>query len=225
MMISEKTLSTLLNYDLQIAQLRVDYVNKLSADGQNEYEDVIASLEAHYKSSQTLKKGAIAPNFTLNNAFGESVELYDALEYGPVILTFYRGRWCPFCNLYLRILNSSQEYFKNYSAQIIAVSPQTPDNTLQVVTNQNLDFEVLSDIGNKIATDYGVAFEVPLLIITNLEAGGVDIGNYNGGNSTTLPIPSTFIIREDKVVEMAHADADYTRRASPQEILKILDTL
>ena len=188
-------------------------------------QQVTADLEASGQAKQTLQPGDAAPSFALPNATGETVRLDDALAEGPVVLSFYRGGWCPYCSLELRALQEHLEDIHALGAQLIAISPQTPDASLDTAEKQHLDFEVLSDEGNAVTHRYGLVFQVPNALKALYEQFGIDLPAANGDDSWTLPIPATFVLDPAGTVRYAFAEADYTQRAEPSAILEALRDL
>lgn len=168
--------------------------------------------------------GDLAPNFSLTNALGDTVTLYDELQNGPVVLVWYRGGWCPYCNINLHHLQEELPNFKAHGASMIAISPELPDNSLKTIDKHQLKYEVLSDIGNKVAETYGVVFKLTREVaeIYNNKFG---LNEYNGDTSNTLPLAATYIIRQDKKIEYAFLDIDYRNRAEPAHITSVLRKL
>ncbi len=166
-----------------------------------------------------------APNFTLPNAQGGSVILADLVKKGPVVLAFYRGGWCPYCNLELKALQGMLPQFEQAGATLVAVSPQTPDNSLSTVEKDELSFPVLSDSGNEVASRYGLVWTIPESLRSIYTQFGIDIPVANGDGTFTLPVPGTFVIDRNCVVRYAFADADYTKRAEPSDVLAALRAL
>ena len=174
----------------------------------------------------SLQTGQAAPDFELPNVKGASVSLQKALASGPVVLSFYRGGWCPYCNLELRHLQDFLPQFEAAGATLIAVSPQTPDASLSTKEKDELEFEVLSDVGNKVARDYGLVFTLP----ENLHAmygnpDGINLAKENGDASFELPVPATYLIDKSGTIKYAFAHADYTKRAEPEDVLEALKKL
>lgn len=180
------------------------------------------TLQASDTADKAINTGDTSPDFELPNATGGTVRLYDILGKGPVILNFYRGGWCPFCNLELQALQSRLEEINELGATLIGISPETPDNSLTIAEKHQLGFDVLSDYGNNTARDFGLIFTVyeemrPLYLKWEL-----DVPAFNGVNSWELPVPATYLISTDRVVRAAHVDKDYTKRMEPDLILTAL---
>jgi peroxiredoxin len=186
------------------------------------------SFEKLYTSQiaeNAINVGDIAPDFTLPNVTGDPVTLYEALNSGPVVLSFYRGGWCPFCNLELQALQAQLSEFRALGANLIGISPETPDKSLSAIDNHQLEFEVLSDIGNITARQYGLLFTVYEEMRPLYLKWGLDVPASNGDDSWELPVPATYVIDTDSVVRAAHVDKDYTRRMEPEQILAALQDL
>jgi peroxiredoxin len=185
-------------------------------------DDATDALAASGIAGQAIQAGDRAPAFVLPNALGESVALADALSQGPVVLSFYRGAWCPYCNLELRILQDHLDAIAAAGASLIAVSPMTPDHSLSVAEKHDLGFQVLSDAGNGVARAYGLVFRVDDALNELYLKMGIDLEASNGEESHELPIPATYVIGPDGIVLLGYADPDYTRRLAIDEILAAL---
>jgi peroxiredoxin len=172
-----------------------------------------------------LKAGNKAPNFTLKNAFGKTIELNKELAKGPVVLVFYRGAWCPYCNLHLHALKASLPEFEKYGAQVIAISPQSPDKSAEQVKKDGFPFEVLSDSTSNVMKDYKLYFELPSDLMTVYKEHGLDIEEFNGAGRNGLPTPGAFIIDTKGIIRTMQAEVDYKSRMAPADILKALATL
>ena len=173
----------------------------------------------------SLDVGATAPDFTLPDARGGSVALGDVLRRGPVVLAFYRGGWCPYCNLELRALQAVHAEIEAAGATLVAVSPETPDNSLSTSERLELAFPVLSDEGNRVAERYGLVFTLPEDLRDVYDGFGIDLPKSNGDDTFRLPVPATYVIRTDGTVAWRFADADYTKRAEPADVLAALASL
>lgn len=172
-----------------------------------------------------LDVGEQAPDFTLPNALGEPVRLYDLLEEGPVVLTFYRGAWCPYCNLELKAMTEARPDIKAQGAQLIAVTPQQPDQSLKQVTEDGYPFEILSDLDDTVMKDYNLYFEVSEELDAVYRKMGLNLEAFNGEGRRGLPVPGTFVIDRNGVIRAAFADVDYTRRMEPAAVVEALKRL
>ena len=185
------------------------------------YADGIAEIKNSGILNSALKVGDTAPNFTLNNALNKPISLYNELENGPIILTWYRGGWCPYCNITLHYLQEKLPDFKKVGATLLALTPELPDNSLSTSEKHNLQFTVLSDLANKIGKEYGVVFELTKEVASIYdEAFGLN--KKNGDDSNELPLAATYVIDKNGIIQYAFLDADYRKRAEPRDILKSL---
>ncbi len=170
--------------------------------------------------------GQSAPDFSLPNAYGETVRLQQLLRWGPVVLTFYRGAWCPYCNLQLQALRETEPHFKRYNAQLVAISPQMPDHSLKHIQEKGYPFEVLSDLDNRVMQAYHLYFEISEELNQVYQRKlGLDLAEYNGEGRYGLPVPGTFVIDQDGIVRAAFADTDYRKRMEPRAILEALQQM
>lgn len=188
------------------------------------YADGITSVANSGILENALNVGDKAPNFTLKNALNEPVSLLSELEKGPVVLTWYRGGWCPYCNITLHYLQEKLPEFKNAGATLLALTPELPDNSLSTSEKNNLEFTVLSDVGNIIGKEYGVVFTLTDDVASIYEAG-FGLHEKNGDESNELPLAATYVINTDAVITYAFLDADYRERAEASEILNALNKL
>ncbi len=181
-------------------------------------------LIAQHIKDNALQVGAKVSNFSLNNHSAEQVELADLLNNGPVIISFYRGNWCPYCNLELKALNDHLSEFKTHNAQLVAISPQLPDETLSSAQKNALEFDVLSDINNKVAEQFGLLFTLDERIVALYSQFGIDFEKYYGNKSYTLPLPATYVINQKGIITYAFLNEDYTLRAEPTDVLAALES-
>lgn len=175
--------------------------------------------------AQGLKTGDHAPNFTLPDATGKIVSLSETLTKSPVILTFYRGGWCPYCNLELRAYQRALPEIREAGAKLIAVSPQTPDASLTTKEKDELEFTVLSDVGGKVAHHYDLVFKLQDYLIDLYKQSGLDVPAHNGNDTWELPKPATFVIDQHGTIVFAHVDSDYRNRTEPSQVIKIVKGL
>jgi len=184
-----------------------------------------ATLAAGGQADRAVAAGEAAPSFTLPSATGRVITLAERLAEGPVVLTFYRGAWCPYCNLTLHALQQAHAGIKARGAQLIAISPQIPDESLSLTEKHQLGFDVLSDIGCATATEYGLSFDIDEELAGVYDRLGFEMERVNAGHARTLPLPATFVIAPDGTIAWAFVDTDYTKRAEPADILAALDEL
>lgn len=151
--------------------------------------------------------------------------LDDLLAEGPVVLTFYRGAWCPYCNLALRALQRHHADFAARGARLVAVFPQIPDESLTLTEKHGLAFDVLSDLGSGTAKQYGLAFDLSDGLAAVYDKLGFDLQRVDDGHPRTLPLPATYVIDPDGVIRWAFVDTDYTARAEPADVIATLDAL
>ncbi len=167
--------------------------------------------------------GDKAPDFTLRNASGEAVTLSKLLEEGPVVLSWYRGGWCPYCNIALAALQEQLPAIRDAGASLVALTPELPDKSLDTKQKNELGFEVLSDLNHQVAKDYGIVFKLTPKV-AELYKGFFDLTDYNGkeAGDDSLPLAATYIIGTDGTIQWAFLDADYRKRAEPAEIVAFL---
>ena len=183
-------------------------------------------LIASHAADKALKVGATAPEFLLKDSDGRAISLSDVLRNGPLLLTFYRGVWCPYCNMDLQALQAALPEFQKRGAQLLAISPQTAANSRRSQRENNLSFTILSDPHNEVAAQFGLRFELPdtlqdlyKSVLKN------DLAVVNGDSSWTLPMPARFLIAKNATIRYAEVNPDYTRRPDPEVILPVLDEL
>jgi peroxiredoxin len=173
-------------------------------------------------TERVLKVGEQAPDFTLPNAVGRPVSLGRALEKGPVVVTFYRGIWCPYCNLQLKAYQKVLPQILKLGASLLAVSPQNPDKSQATLLNNFLQYEVLSDSENAVARQFGLVYQVPEWVRSLYLSFGVDLPAFNGDQSWELPIPGTFLVDGERRILLAYADSDPRNRLEPKALLDAL---
>jgi len=184
-----------------------------------------ADLIATGIAEQALSAGQRAPGFSLPDHQGNNVHAAELLSKGPMLINFYRGEWCPYCNLELRAYQSQLNRIHRANASLVAISPMLPDSSLDLAQKNDLAFPVLSDVGNKVAAEFGLVFTVDTRIqAMYLERLGNDLPTLNGDDSFTLPLPATYVIGQDGVIAYAYVNADYRLRADPEDVLAVLET-
>lgn len=198
-------------------QHELDQIRRASADP---VPEETARLIDALRERQYLDRGDRAPDFTLADARGRRVRLADRASEGPVVLTFYRGGWCPYCNAELRAYQRRMPNIRSAGGSLIAVSPEMPDHSLSTAEKNQLEFDVLSDPGLNAAAAFGLVFELPKTLAQRYDSAGLRLPAVNGEPGWRLPVPATFVIDRDLRIELAHVDPDYRRRLEPDDALE-----
>ncbi|RMH15678.1 MAG: AhpC/TSA family protein [Gammaproteobacteria bacterium] len=184
-----------------------------------------AATEALVESNlaeKALKMGDRLPDFELPNATGQIISSQNLLEQGPLVINFYRGAWCPYCNLELRAYQAILPDLNQFGARLVAISPNLPDHSLSSIEKHQLKFEVLSDLGNRYARKCGLVFTLPEAVREVYAGFDIDLSSYNGDDRFELPLPATFVVDASGDIRLRYVNADYTQRLEPG---MVLDTL
>jgi len=183
-----------------------------------------AELIAFGAAERALKVGDKAPAFTLKDPNGNDVSSAGLLAQGPLVVSFYRGVWCPYCNLDLQALEEALPEFERRGARLVAISPQTPVNSRKSARQNALSFPILSDADNDVAAAFRLRFELPdYLIELYKNAGKIDLPGFNGDPSWTLPMPARYVIAPDRTILYAEVNPDYTRRPEPEDMFPAIE--
>jgi len=185
----------------------------------------LKTLIASGIAEKATKQGDAFPDFALPDANGKTISSNELLAESPLVISFYRGAWCPYCNLEINELQKRLPDITAAGGRLIAISPQTPDKSRDQATASQLAFSILSDTGNKLAKQCGLVFTLPQALRPIYEAWEIDIPGHNGDNSYELPIPATYIIDTNGKVQYAYIDMDYTKRLEPDIIIEQLELL
>jgi peroxiredoxin len=181
-----------------------------------------AELIASGAAQRALRAGDKIPSFVLKDANGETVSSSELLSQGPLVVSFYRGVWCPYCNMELQALQEALPAFRELGAQLVAISPQNAVNSRKALRANRLDFPILSDPGNETAAAFGLRFALPDYLIELYKNLKNDLPVFNGDASWTLPMPGRFVIGQDGIIHYAEVNPDYTRRPEPSDMLPAL---
>lgn len=185
---------------------------------------MVADLRAR-GATPGIEVGEPAPRFRAPDAHGDVVDLDALLADGPVVLSFYRGAWCPICSVELRGLREILPELDAAGASLVAISPQGPDDSLALVQSLDLGFRVVSDLDQRIGSDYRLTFELPDDLKALYESLDMALTKANADGSWTLPVPATFVLDRDGIVRARHVDPDYRIRMEPAEILAAVRSL
>ncbi len=218
----EETGSTL---EGELAARRDASADRVPADAKAVMARATEDLSKSGIVEQARGVGDQAPMFELTNALGETVTLPGLLKQGPVVLVWYRGGWCPYCNLTLRAYQEHLDEIGAAGATLVAISPELPDKSLGTKDANELGYQVLSDEGNRVANRYGVVFTLDPALRDVYRGFGIDLPEANGDGSWTLPLAATYVIGTDGEIKWAFVDADYTKRAEPSEVVAALHAI
>lgn len=189
------------------------------------YEARIEELRANFALEKAVGTGDEAPDFSLPDVQGNPVSLSALLQCGPVVVTFYRGGWCPYCNIQLRAYQAILPQMAALGARLVAVSPQLPDGSLTTAETNALTFDVLSDAGNSVARRFGLVYALPEDLRDALRSNNKALPAINGDGSWELPVPATYVIASDGHIAHASIEVDYRKRLEPDAILTALTSL
>jgi peroxiredoxin len=172
-----------------------------------------------------LKGGDVFPGLSLPDQRGRQRDLKAMFTEAPLVVTFYRGGWCPYCSLELRAYQQALSEIERYGAKLVAVSPETPNNTLTTTEKNDLAFPVLSDVQGRLADALGIRFSLSQTIRDLYVKFGHDLPTHNGDGRWSLPIPATYVVAKGGRIALAHVDPDYRNRLEPQAALEALRKL
>ena len=209
----------------ELAAFRQTFMTKAPPEIRDAMARADLALDGSGIAERAAKAGDVAPDFELPDARGRSVHLSNLLADGPVVVSFYRGGWCPYCNLELRALQMAEPRFRELGASLVAVSPQTPDESLSTSEKNALTFAVLSDVGSFAAKRFGIAFDLAEELRPIYAKFGHALPDKNGDDSWVLPLPATYVIDQDGTIALAFVDIDYRCRLEPADIIAVLETL
>jgi len=184
-----------------------------------------AALIASGQAGRALQVSARAPEFELPDSTGRLIRSADLSARGPLVITFYRGVWCPYCNMDLQALEEASLEIRATGAAIVAISPQSGGSSRKAIREMRLSFQILLDLGGQVAHAFGLRFRLSDELITLYKGFGNDLSVTNGEPSWTLPMPARYVIGSDGVIAYAEINPDYTQRPDPSELLPVLRRL
>jgi peroxiredoxin len=206
--------------------LKFEFDNKLAPP---------AAVEALHRSTdeliasgaqdRALKTGDLAPEFILPDVDGNPASSKALLAKGPLVVTFYRGVWCPYCNFDLSALEEARLEIQSRGASLVAISEQTAPNSRKSQRQNGLGFPILVDHAGEIAAQFGVRWTLPNYLREVHKMLGADLTQFNGEDSWTLPMPARYVIAQDGTIAYAEVNADYTRRPEPSAVFPVLEQL
>ena len=185
--------------------------------------DSASLLQAIGVCTRTKRAGDMAPDVTLLDVSGAQVKLSDMWRSGPLVVIFYRGGWCSYCNLQLHAWQQHADALKRLGATLVAISPQTPDHSLDTQESNALGYTVLSDSSLDAANGFGIAITLPPELIDLYASAGTDIPVLNGNAQWVLPVPATYLVDPSGKIRFAHVEMDYRERVDPQAVIAVIE--
>jgi peroxiredoxin len=212
-------------YAERSAAFQAELARQVPAEMMAHLNAEIAATVRSNPGAQALRAGSTAPTFTLPDVHGNQVSLATLLRNGPVVVAFYRGDWCPYCDLQLKAYQEILPRIRAAGASLVALSPQTPKYCNTTAEKRSLDFPLLSDASNKVAHSYGLVFKVSDGMLALLRGFGIELSEYNGEPSAELPVPGAFVVARDGRIDFEYVNPDYRERLEPAAILRRLEQL
>ncbi|KAI0880486.1 AhpC-TSA-domain-containing protein [Annulohypoxylon maeteangense] len=210
-------------------QTELENVDKQFSHAPAEIRDPIISTRLDFAKSfdptNAIKVGQKIPSFTLPDSLNKTVSSTDLLAAGPLLITFYRGGWCPFCNIALHALQAKLPEIKAKGVTLVAITPELPDSSLTTAEKQGLTYPVLSDVGNKYAHQLGIVWAQPSELREVFAKIGNDLKKRNGDDSLEVPIPATLLVDREGTVRNLFLEANYSKRVEPDEVLGWINAL
>lgn len=208
-----------------IDEFKSTFLPQIPGQLRNTMDKAQQALKDSRIAERALAAGNDAVDFTLPNARGEQVSSEALRQQGPIVVSFYRGGWCPYCSLELKALQSVNAEIEALGARLVAISPQVPDESLSTAEKNRLEFEVLSDVDSKVADQYGLTFSLAEDLRPVYKNWGADVAVVNDDPDCKLPLPATYVISQDGKIVHSFVEEDYTERLEPDEILDSLRNL
>jgi peroxiredoxin len=213
------------NLKQNIAAYNAQKKQNVAADILGVMDNATTDLRQSGIEGRALKTGDSMPDFELPDQHGKQQRLSNYLASSPVVLNIYRGGWCPYCNMEMKALHDALPQIEATGARLVGLSPETPDHAMDTAERNEINIDILSDVGNQIAERMGLVFEISQALRPIYEKFGIDIPAFNGDESFKLPVPATYIIGQDAKILYHYVNADYTQRQEPSEIVSILKSL
>lgn len=210
------------NLAKQIENLNNELSQQIPLEVLEVFEKSISDLKTQNIENKSIKIGDVISPFSLLNAQNQLVHSKDILKKGKTILAFYRGSWCPYCNLELRALQNNIAKIVNHNVSLLAVSPQSPDHSNALSEKHQLTFDVFTDENNHLAKQLGIDFKLQDFALPTYQAIGINLNEFNQDDENTLPVPAVFVIDSDGSVIYKFVDSDYRNRLDIKELIQSL---
>jgi peroxiredoxin len=209
----------------RLAQAKREWRSRLTPELADALESCIAHLEATRFTATSLKARDALPDFELPNTEGQIVSSRELLERGPLVVSYFRGDWCPYCDLELRALESALPEIEKLGGTLVAITPDTGAALASAKQKNKLSYQVLSDADNGLALSFGLVFRLPEAIQRSFLEIGIDLPSRHGNDAWFLPIPATYVVDRAGTIRHAELDPDYTHRMEPGAIVELLQRL
>lgn len=208
----------------ELELLKQDLIKRLPQDMLNIMESSLSDMLSKKLDNHALQHGDIAPNFSLISTENQPVNLYKLLENKPVVISFFRGSWCPFCVKELEHFENNLKLIQQEkNMHFIAISPQKSEISAQLKKEKSLSINILSDVENQVANKFGLVFTLPENVRELYKCLGAYLPDFNGDDSYKLPIPATYLIGQDKKIHFAYVNVNYMERADISALINSLD--
>ncbi|WP_010521925.1 peroxiredoxin-like family protein [Aquimarina agarivorans] len=209
----------------KLQETKTAFSKQVPADVQVIMTNALDKLTEEGLPKTATQKGDTLKNGTLINIKKEKVDIFSFLDKGPLVISFYRGGWCPYCNIELNALQQALPEIKELGAQLIAITPETPDNSLTTAEKNNISFPVLSDINNTYAKELGLVFQMPKDLQEVYHQFGIDVSKHNENEDYELPLPATYVVDKSGKIVLSFLQEDYVERLDPNQVIKALKSL
>ena len=214
-----------MNLQAKLQKMEEEFSEQIPEEVSHIMQNAMETLIQSDIAENCLKEGDKMPVFSLPNAKNEIVSSDKLLKKGPLVINFYRGGWCPYCSLELKAFQDVLPEITKLGAQLVAISPNLPDKSLSSIQKDALSFQVLSDLQNKVARQFGLVYMLDAKLQPLYKQMGIDLPEFNGDESYELPLPATYVVDSDGIIKLAFADVDYTKRLEPDKVIDMLNEL
>lgn len=212
----------MINLQQQIEELNKNLAEQLPLEVLETFSKSINDLKTKKIETHSTTTGEHFPNFSLKNTTDEIVHLKDVLKKGKVILTFFRGSWCPYCNLQIRALQTNLEQLTHHKITLLAISPQTVTHNAELKNTHSVHFDLLTDKDNLLAKELGIAFKLQDYVTPTYSELGIELSHYNENSTNELPVPAVYVINTDQTIHYKFVDTNYMNRINIEELIQQL---
>jgi peroxiredoxin len=206
----------------EIIDLNKELYAKLPSEVLENFNKSINDYKSREVEKHAIAQGSKMPSFSLLNADGQVVHSVDLLRRGKLVITFFRGAWCPYCNIQFKVLTRIHDQIKAKGASLVAISPQTNLHYRSICDSNNIDFELLHDKNNAFAEKLGLVLRLQDFVVPYYEQLGVRLEDFNGNKNNAVPIPAVFVVSPAHVIDFAFIDSNYTNRINLDLLLSKL---